>query len=51
MEHDPHRCRVPLGVTTTGADNLCAAIVTDLAGLESRRQKSAGEKTAAGTDD
>ncbi|MGH3718155.1 MAG: hypothetical protein ACRDRI_04795 [Pseudonocardiaceae bacterium] len=44
-------CPVLLGVTTVGAENLCAAIATGLADLASRRQSHTGEKTAVGTDD
>ncbi|MGH3772282.1 MAG: hypothetical protein ACRDRW_12950 [Pseudonocardiaceae bacterium] len=44
-------CPVLLGVTTTGAENLCAAITTGLTDLASRRQSHAGEKTVVGTDD
>ncbi|MGH3772275.1 MAG: hypothetical protein ACRDRW_12915 [Pseudonocardiaceae bacterium] len=43
-------CQVLLGVTTTGAENLCTAIATGLADLTSRQQSHAGDKTTVGTD-
>ncbi|MGH3855819.1 MAG: hypothetical protein ACRDR6_20500 [Pseudonocardiaceae bacterium] len=43
-------CPVLLGVTTTGAKNLCTAIATGLADLASHRQSRTGNKTAAETD-
>lgn len=50
VEMDGTPCRVLLGVTTAGAENLCTAIATGLAVLESRRQANIGDHTLPGTD-
>jgi hypothetical protein len=51
IEIDGTPCPVLLGVTVTGAENLRTAITTGHADLASRRQKSTGDQTPAGTDD